>query len=371
MAWIKPKYSHGTTDRAEKTLLVAVLWEDQRTEMLDVINNWRSAHGYPLHAITNALKLRAKKVDEDCIVARRLKRLSSIKRKLSLQPNMKLTQMQDVGGCRAIMSGIHQLKELVNAYEGSWLKNPHGGRPQLSERYDYISTPKGDGYRGIHFVYKYQTNAAGLKEFSGRRIEIQIRTRLQHSWATAVETIETFTRSALRSNLGNSQWKRFFVLMSSALAIKEGCARVPGTPVEYADLIKELSLLTNQLEVERIFLSLGFAAYQVGKRLLEDDTEFRHEGLRNADMFLLVLNPADKNLQVFPYQSKQLKEATAAYLKIESEQTELQAVLVSVDRIEQLRNAYPNYYLDTEAFLDDLREFTGKNIGEQVVDQNK
>lgn len=41
---------------------------------------------------------RAKKVDRDVIVAQRIKRLSSIQLKLERNPNMKLSQMQDLGG---------------------------------------------------------------------------------------------------------------------------------------------------------------------------------------------------------------------------------------------------------------------------------
>jgi hypothetical protein len=171
--------------------------------------------------------------------------------------------------------------------------------------------------------------------------------------------METFTGAALRSNLGSTQWNRFFVLMSSAIALKEGCPPVSGTPNHRSEMVEELKDLSRELEVRRIFVALGFAAYQVGKPVMKEDTEYRKRELEGADMFLLALDPRDKSLAIYAYKARQLQEATAKYLEFERERPELQAVLVSVDRIEELRSAYPNYYLDTNSFLEELRELTG------------
>ena len=51
--------------------------------------------------------------------------------------------------------------------------------------------------------------------------------------------------------------------------------------------------------------------------------------------------------------------ATAAYDECELDavdQPYLDVVLVAVDSLSQLRKAYPNYFLDTEAFLNLVRE---------------
>jgi len=40
-------------------------------------------------------------------------------------------------------------------------------------------------------------------------IEIQIRSKLQHIWATAVETVGFFTGQAIKSNEGEKEWNDF------------------------------------------------------------------------------------------------------------------------------------------------------------------
>jgi hypothetical protein len=54
----------------------------------------------------------------------------------------------------------------------------------------------------------------------------------------------------------------------------------------------------------------------------------------------------------------QLQNAADAYLQVEkatADNPEIQTVLVSVDSIEALRQAYPNYYLDTGEFVEAMK----------------
>ena len=121
-------------------------------------------------------------------------RLTSVLAKLTREPTMKLSQMQDLGGCRAILSSIESVKRLASFY-----RNPIRGEQGQSKCYDYIENPKPDGYRGIHIVGRYRARITNNDIWNGQRIEIQLRTKLQHAFATAVETVATFTRSGLKS----------------------------------------------------------------------------------------------------------------------------------------------------------------------------
>ena len=112
-------YSKGRIDRAGKELITLADDNPAREETLNVINNWRSCHGYPLQIIKMTLLNRAKHIDNAALIAQRLKRTPSIAIKLKDNPNMKLSQMQDIGGCRAVMASARELNKLYAAYEKS------------------------------------------------------------------------------------------------------------------------------------------------------------------------------------------------------------------------------------------------------------
>ena len=68
-------------------------------DALEVINNWRSSHSGPLLSMRMLLTRQAQSVDPNALIAQRIKRLSSIELKLKRFRTMKLSQMQDIGGC--------------------------------------------------------------------------------------------------------------------------------------------------------------------------------------------------------------------------------------------------------------------------------
>ena len=79
---------------------------------------------------------------------------------------------------------------------------------ELHTSRDYIQHPKPSGYRSIHLVYKYKNPIS--PEYNGLFVELQIRTRLQLAWATAVETMGTYLGHALKSSEGPERWLDFF-----------------------------------------------------------------------------------------------------------------------------------------------------------------
>jgi hypothetical protein len=202
----------------------------------------------PLLTFRMGLSHRSRRVEPKAIVAQRLKRFSSVMNKLAREPQMKLSQMQDLGGCRAILSDVVTVERLYELYRGSGDLFESQGAMKC---YDYIRKPKADGYRGIHVVGRYSTRLKKDEPWNGQRIEIQLRSQLQHAFATAVETVTTFTRLPLKFGAGPQEWRRFFSLMGSALAIREETPLVEGTPTNQSELIGELRGLTKALRVRQ------------------------------------------------------------------------------------------------------------------------
>jgi hypothetical protein len=341
--WIKRENTKGAIDRAGKLLIP--WWTNQAPapEALGnsyvIIQNWRSSHAMPLLTFRMGLEQRARRIELEPIVAQRLKRFSSVMNKLSREPVMKLSQMQDLGGCRAIVSNVQDVRLLFDLYRGD--QSLFESEDSLNCD-DYIGNPKPDGYRGIHVIGRYKARFSKNDPWNGHRIEIQLRSKLQHAFATAVETVTTFTRSPLKFGAGPMEWRRFFSLMGTVFAIREGTEIVPGTPSNEEELIRELRELTKSLKVRQRLRAWTNAVKQLPKR-----------NTKNAEWLLLVLNVSENTIKVTGYSDRLL--ASQAVAKIEqTPNSELDAVLVWVGSVKNLKRAYPNYYADTTAFLEAL-----------------
>ena len=209
--------------------------------------------------------------------------------------------------------------------------------------HDYIRNPKKDGYRGIHIIGRYDPRLASRDFWHGQRIEIQLRSRLQHAFATAVETVTTFTQEPLKFGAGPIEWRRFFSLMGSALALREETALIPETPSNHFDLIAELQECVSKLNIRRRLRGWTTAL-----------TVMRAKHIKKFKWLLLVLDTQKETFRVVGYKDR--KEASAALAEIEKSKSNrhLDAVLVWVSSVRQLRAAYPNYYADTKGFLEAL-----------------
>ena len=76
---------------------------------------------------------------------------------------------------------------------------------------------------------------------------------------------------------------------------------------------------------------------------------------------LLKLNPPEKIIYVTGFRRSESQLAAKSYLDAEREIQNIpgaEAVLVSVDSTRSLRKAYPNYFLDTEIFLQLMNDAT-------------
>jgi Region found in RelA / SpoT proteins len=342
--WVSRTSSRGQVDKAGALL---VEWwtgpakpPDDFSKWLHMVFNWRSCHALPLNVFQKTLRVRASKVEPGAIVAQRLKRFASIINKLARESDMKLSQMQDLGGCRAVLSSIDAVYKLYEMYTA-----PTAESAEISVKCkDYIKEPKDDGYRGIHIVGRYHPRIKNRQLWDGQRIEIQIRTRLQHAFATAVETVTTFTREPLKFGGGPDDWRRFFSLMGSALAIRENTALVPGTPKEKQELVAELRQVAKQLKVRPRLRGWADALQVLPRQNIE-------KGFR---WLLLVLNTRENTVLVTGFTDKQKAAENLEKLEL-SEDSDLDPVLVFVPSINTLRTAYPNYYADTREFLKALR----------------
>src|SRR5690242_13859368 len=112
MAWDELKYSLTQVDRAGATLVSSSSTPAQLASAYAVIGNWRSFHQRPLRSISRMVRRRAHVTDENFAFGSRIKTIEAIEFKLQRETT-RLTQMQDVGGCRAIVRSVKTAEELV------------------------------------------------------------------------------------------------------------------------------------------------------------------------------------------------------------------------------------------------------------------
>jgi hypothetical protein len=290
------------------------------------------------------LRRSASKFVDDPLIAQRTKRLVSIAAKLKRFPDMKLSQMQDIGGCRAVVTSAGAVSRLVRFY-----LRESGIKHERASIDDYIKEPPPSGYRGVHLVYWYFSDKPATQIYNGLKTEIQLRSQYQHAWATAVETVGTFVRQALKSSMGEDDWLRFFALMGTAIAMRERTPPVPGTPTIRKELVAELDYYVTKLNVENRLRAYGEALQRLNQPSAQQPAHY----------YLLQLDPSANQLTVAGFRANELERATEQYLQAErivQERPGTDAVLVSVGSLAALERAYPNYFADTRVFLELLTQ---------------
>lgn len=331
------KYSNTQVKNAGKVLCNSSKYKKSEVEEAqEILTYWRTLHASTFNTFQSTLREKLKRLNvKDFLVAQRLKRGESIVKKLSRFSNMKLSTMQDIAGLRAILKNIKEVRSLESNYKTS--KFTH----KLKDYKDYISNPAPTGYRGIHLIYEYINEKN--PDASGLKIELQIRTKLQHTWATAVETMGTFLNHSLKSSQGPEEWLDYFSLVSAGFAILEKCP----IPSKYAfksnkEIFQEIIDKTIELDVDKKLSGYTVAAEHIVKTQT------------NSKYNLIILNLDKRVLNIKNYTKKQLQQANIDYTNIEKEiinGANLQAVLVSTGSIESLRRAYPSYFLDSKEYL--------------------
>jgi ppGpp synthetase/RelA/SpoT-type nucleotidyltranferase len=302
-----------------------------------VVSAWRTAHELPVSHMYDALTVAAKTIDPDCVVASRLKRLPTIINKCSRQPKLPLWKMQDIGGLRVILNSTSDAYKLNALLESS---PPDGFKFERCK--DYIADPKKTGYRSFHRMY---ADDSGNERTNGLHIEVQIRSRLQHAWATANEVVGMFLGQDLKSGLGDPHWLRFFTVAGSIIARAEGGKIGDNVPQDDASLTAELDALENRL---RAFNKI--TGYTV-VHLPTVSTFAPHYG---AGFFVVTLDVASRKVHTRVYSEDEFAQAVNDYIESESQSLDnpdIDVVFVFLEEAKQLEEAYPNYFADTGEFL--------------------
>lgn len=312
----------------------------KRKDALAKIQKWRDTHLYVLRKLNDQLvELFSERNVVYAFSSMRLKRMTSIESKLKNNASAGLGGLQDIGGVRYVFTSIEELDEVKGILDDFI--------PVSFERkriYDYVASPKESGYRSIHYVYKYHCDDSTYDDIS---IELQIRTRLQHAWAMAVETASLIANTTLKADINDGkEWRSFFKLASALFAKSENKPVHPNyASFTQEQLCKEYSVyeekrLVEQLKALRVTVNID----------LDKDTN---------GLCVLTIDFVSHIVHARVYTNAQ--DATKDFGDIEKSLNENEAALmVAIDKIKEIKEAYPSYFLDSRVFLKHMEEF-GEN----------
>ena len=118
---------------------------------------------------------------------------------------IRLSQVQDIAGCRIVVEGPVEQERVVEALRAAFAKASVVDR-RASPSY---------GYRAVHVIV----------DVSGRLVEVQVRTVLQHTWAEISEKLSDVLDPAIKYGGGPDQVKGALANGSTAVGLFETVER--------------------------------------------------------------------------------------------------------------------------------------------------
>ena len=179
-----------------------------------LVAEYRRGFQVPLTKTVMGLRSFVTRESTQVIVSQRLKRIPTIVDKLGRYPNMKLSRMEDIGGCRAILpGGVSEIQGVVRRIRRNW---------DVTRYRDYISNPKETGYRAVHAIVRRDA----------RLIEVQLRSPEQQLWAAEVDRIASRLGTQLKDGDGPAALVRFLKLLADRIALREAAGSADAFPDE-------------------------------------------------------------------------------------------------------------------------------------------
>ncbi|MCP2518028.1 RelA/SpoT domain-containing protein [Achromobacter mucicolens] len=331
-------------DRAE-----AALAKDNFRDVEDMLvleeafDEYRKSHLEPLSETTLELQAWLNEYGHDYYIAQRLKRKPQIIRKLN-RLSVRLTQLQDIGGCRIIVEKNELVDRLVQFLKD---KIARIDDLKLTRVTDYREKGRDvTGYRSVHL----------LLERSGRKLELQLRSRIQHYWAESIERTSVIYDHHLKEGEGDPVVISYFKKLSDAFfEIESG--RTPSVR-------SRLEIDVAKGETESIIRSRN-PANAIDSHVNEDIiltlTEKEKRSASPINNWIIVFDWNAGQFVSWDIVGKTPDEAIAAYVRYENQfpvEKNFEVVLIGSSRVATVRKTHSHYFgiEDYDKILESLDE---------------
>ena len=336
------------------------LTEEEKLEF----DNFREAHNIIIKLFT--IELKKVNFSKQHLTASRNKRIETIISKLCRPEKPKLDRIHDIAGTRIIFENIKSLEDYIDILENTELVNFKEKINEDKNRYNYIKNPKSDGYRSIHKVFYYSSNipysTLNEKHFNleNKKIELQLRTRLQHIWATTVEIYDIINKSNIKTGTHNKLETKEGLFFKKCSLVFEG---IESNDVEKIKInINEIFRDKDLVEIyNRLKGIKNIKNIQLPKTLGSDEVFILITDLNKGKTTFFTTDPIEKN------DKQDTFLINASYRRLEEKNTkgEYILLLLTLGDIKKLKNVYPNYFLNTNKFISILKKYKDKYIKEE------
>jgi len=316
--------SKTKVDAAARRLAAAPAEANSEDEAL--VDVWRELHAQPLQQVRESIARRLDRAGVRAPVVGRLKRKPQIVRKLGVS-STRLTQMQDIGGCRAVMKSPMMVDSALDRIRSR--AAPHYEVDRVSDYRDEGRT--GTGYRGLHLVLVKNE----------RSIEVQLRTNRQHAWAEGVERIGTLLDCDLKWGKGPAEAVDFFELASHLFwSLENGKNPAPQDRTALRRRNVALDLLVEDSN------SHGSSTSKISPK------STRTTG---TNLWLVIYNWEKAEFEKWMDLGTRVSEANAIYSRYEREYSTdegYEVVLIGADSPESFEITHSHYFAKSRADID-------------------
>jgi ppGpp synthetase/RelA/SpoT-type nucleotidyltranferase len=320
--------SKNKIDKAGRYLSKAVELTEEGIEFEDIFDAYRAAHLEPLSITTLDLQRWLHEFGAGYYIAQRLKRKPQILRKMR-RLHVRLTQLQDIGGCRIIVETNKGVNDLIDFISKSIAENT---KYKLLRTTDYRERGRDEtGYRAAHLIL----------ERDGKTLELQIRSKIQHYWAESIERTSVIYGHHLKEQEGDAAVIAYFKALSDIFyEIESG--REPGvqSKIDLDALRERAQSIIYQSDRNRVFDS------SVNEDIVQTLTSVQghSEALNN---WIIVFDWKSGEFLTWEAVGRDAGEATKKYVSYERQfpaEENFEVVMIGSSDVATVRQTHSHYF---------------------------
>lgn len=340
--------SKAKIDRAGRSLSHNID-RDEYTQLESelLLDDYRRRHLQPLSETTIEIQKLLTNFGTSYYIAQRLKRKPQIMRKLK-RLSVRLTQLQDIAGCRII---VHKNSDVNNLQDYIVKSIEKQSVFSIERMTDYRERGRDDtGYRALHIILKRNK----------LHIELQIRSRIQHYWSESIERTSVIYGHHLKEGEGDKTIIRYFKVLSDAFFDIEG-GHEPNidTRLSIDNLRERCEFLIKASQNGKNFDS--YVNEDIIKTLVQKESS--NKGTLNN--WILVFDWNQGNFVSWDIVSRIPDEAVASYIEYERQfpvDEGYEVVLVGSSDVATVRQTHSHYF-GIETYGNTLENIDSSIIG--------